>query len=90
MMFEFQAYMEIFIFEAQKTVADLHKFNFLGKTGARQAGTIADMTHQLRGILHTVREIAYDSYENVGNDNGVFKIRLPAAVYKAINASLRL
>lgn len=55
LVFEFQAYMEQQITVSQQTMSREANFTFLGEGSANEAGHIANMTNQLRAILHTIR-----------------------------------
>ena len=51
--FEFQAWMEEMIIEAQQRVSEQNGFTFEGKNMMNEAGHIANMTNQLRAIVVT-------------------------------------
>ena len=53
--FEFQAYMTDQVIIAQKRMADINKFTFLGNGAANEAGHLANMTNQLRAVLYDIR-----------------------------------
>ena len=55
LMFEFQAWMGQQILLAQKRMANENNFTFLGEDAANEAGHIANMTNQLRLVLHYIR-----------------------------------
>ena len=71
LVFEFQAYLEQQIIVSQQTMSREANFTFLGEGSANEAGHIANMTNQLRAILHTIRiqALAYQS------DHGVNDLR---------------
>ena len=53
--FEFQAWMEEMIIQAQQRVSEKNGFTFDGKNMMNEAGHIANMTNQLRAILFDIR-----------------------------------
>ena len=55
LIFEFQAWMSQQIVLAQKRMTDENNFTFFGDEGDNEAGHIANMTNQLRLILHSIR-----------------------------------
>lgn len=67
--FEFQTYMTQMITQAQKRVAELCGFSFTGANTVNEAGHLANLTNQLKAVLHEVRTIAlgYTSSHGVSN-----------------------
>ena len=55
MTFEFQAFMQQRITEAQKEMTAENKFEFIGENATMEAGHIANMSNQLRALLHDIR-----------------------------------
>ena len=55
LLFEYQAWIEDKILDAQKTVSEENGFTFYGENMMNEAGHIANMTNQLRAILFQVR-----------------------------------
>ena len=53
--FEFQAFMNNQIVEAQKAVSEENRFTFLGIGAENEAGHVANMTNQLRAVLYDIR-----------------------------------
>jgi hypothetical protein len=58
MVFEFQAFMNLEVYEAQKRVSDSNSFTFAGDNTASEAGHVANLTNQLRATLLDVRTMA--------------------------------
>jgi len=71
LVFEFQAYMTNQITEAQKRVSELSGFTFMGDTSsiANEAGHIANLTAQLKAVLHDVRTLALGFTSSHGTSN---------------------
>ena len=55
LLFEYQAWMEEMIIDAQRRVSEDNGFTFYGANMMNEAGHIANMTNQLRAILFEVR-----------------------------------
>ena len=55
LLFEYQAWMEEMIIDAQRRVSEDNGFTFYGDNMMNEAGHIANMTNQLRAILFEVR-----------------------------------
>ena len=53
--FEFQAWMCDQIVEAQQRMTQENNFEFTGEEALFEAGHIANMTNQLRGLLYNIR-----------------------------------
>ena len=60
LIFEFQAWIEDQIIEAQKRLGAKNNFSFEGPKAANEVGHIANMTNQLRLILYSIRLEALD------------------------------
>ena len=71
LIFEFQAWMEDQIIEAQKRLQAKNDFTFLGPKSANEAGHNANMTNQLRLILYAIRIEAL----NIQSPHGADELR---------------
>ena len=71
LVFEFQAYMEQQIVVAQQSMSQQANFTFMGDNSANEAGHVANMTNQLRAILHSIRIQALGYH----SDHGVNDLR---------------
>ena len=71
LVFEFQAYMEQQIIVAQQSMSQKANFTFMGDNSANEAGHVANMTNQLRAILHSIRIQALGYH----SDHGVNDLR---------------
>jgi len=71
LVFEFQAYMEQQIVVAQQSMSQKANFTFMGDNSANEAGHVANMTNQLRAILHSIRIQALGYH----SDHGVNDLR---------------
>jgi len=72
LIFEFQAWMEDQIIEAQKRISAQNNFTFVGEKAENEAGHIANMTNQLGLILH---EIRLEALNNHSAHHGVSELR---------------
>ena len=52
---DFQAWIEEQIIESKQQVAEELDFSFLGANAANEAGHVANMTNQMRLVLHDIR-----------------------------------
>ena len=64
--FEFQAWMEEMIIQAQMRVSEQNGFSFEGTNMMNEAGHIANMTNQLRAILFDIRTEILGYQQNHG------------------------
>ena len=64
--FEFQAWMEEMIIQAQMRVSEQNGFSFEGTNMMDEAGHIANMTNQLRAILFDIRTEILGYQQNHG------------------------
>ena len=71
--FEFQAWMEQMIIEAQQRVSEQNGFTFEGKNMMNEAGHIANMTNQLRAVLFDIRTEILGYQQN--HSGGILKYK---------------
>ena len=66
LVFEYKAWMESQIIEAQKRVSEENGFTFYGENMMNEAGHIASMTNQLRAIMFDIRTDVFEHQKGHG------------------------
>ena len=67
--FEYKAFLTESVEESKKEMSETLGFNFLGEEGVMQAGHLANMVNQIRGIIYDVRIASLEFQSDHGADD---------------------